>query len=104
VTDDHIDPTGRHALFEPAVHAAPDRIAPGVQAEGRAALFSLGPRRRGTAVIECDGCGARSRVGLADLGSRVLGGSVWLPLGRHNHWLRCPACGRRRWCRVGWLE
>jgi hypothetical protein len=35
---------------------------------------------------------------------RIVSGSLWLPRGRHSRWMRCPACGRRRWCHVGWTE
>ncbi len=93
----HDDPTGKAALFGPAV-------APGTPNEGKAALFSSSPRRRGTVVIECADCLARTRVSLADLAVRLGTGSVWFPLRRHQHWLRCPACGRRRWCRIGWTD
>ena len=99
-----LDPTGKRALFEAPVAAAPDRISIGVRNEGRTALFSTGPRRPGTVVIECDGCKSRTRASLADLGLRLAGGSAWFPVRRHSHWMRCPSCGQRRWCRIGWTE
>ena len=99
-----VDPTGKAALFSTGVAAAPDRIAPGVQNEGRTALFSTPPRRSGTVLIECSSCRVRTRATLADLGLRLVSGSAWLPFQRHQHWLRCPACGTRRWCRIGWTD
>lgn len=100
----HGDPTGRAALFRAEVTAAPDRVSSGPRNDGKAALFSTTPRRAGTVVVDCSGCKARSRLTVADLGLRLVLGSVWLPFQRHQHWMRCPACGHRRWCRVGWTE
>ncbi len=99
-----LDPQGRRALFETPVSAARDTIRSGTPREGKAALFSTGPRQTGTVVVECGGCQAKTRINLTDLGLRWLTGSVWLPTRRHAHWMRCPACGRRTWCRVGWQE
>ncbi|HEV2369275.1 MAG TPA: hypothetical protein VGR90_05335 [Acidimicrobiales bacterium] len=100
-----VDPSGKQALFDPGVMAAPDRLATGPRNEGKAALFSSPPRTPGTVVVECSRCQLRSRVGLVDLLTRFVTGSVWLPfLGRYQHWMRCPGCGRREWCRVGWTE
>jgi hypothetical protein len=99
-----VDPTGKQALFNAPVSAAPDRIRPGPRNEGRAALFSAPPRRAGTVVIECSRCRARSRATLVDLALRVATGSMWWPLRAHQHWLRCPNCGQRQWCRIGWNE
>ena len=104
MTGRYIDPTGKAALFGSGVAAAPDQISSGRPNEGKAALFSMSPRRPGTVVIECSGCKARTRVTLVDLGLRLASGSAWLPIQRHQHWLRCPMCARRRWCRVGWTD
>lgn len=98
------DPTGKRALFEAPVSAAPDSLAPGRAREGREALFSVGPPRVGTAVVECEACGGRIRVSLADLGVRLAMVSAWLPIRRHAHWMRCPSCEQRTWCRIGWRE
>lgn len=99
-----LDPQGRRALFETPVSAARDTIRSGAPREGKDALYSTGPRQPGTVVVSCGGCQARSRINLTDLGLRWLTGSVWLPGRRNAHWMRCPACGRRTWCRVGWQE
>lgn len=97
-----LDPQGRRALFETPVSAARDTVRSGPPAEGRHALFSTGPRRTGTVTVTCSGCQARSRINLTDLGLRLLSGSAWMPGRRHSHWMRCPSCDRRRWCRIGW--
>jgi hypothetical protein len=55
-------------------------------------------------VVDCGGCGARSRVGLLDVGARLATLSVWLPALKRGHWMSCPACGHRTWCRIGWTE
>lgn len=102
MTDRRSDPTGKRALFsEPGPQ---DRLGPGPLNEGRAALFSTSPRRPGTVVLECSDCKVRSRVSLADLATRFATGSAWWPLGRYPHWVRCPACRGRKWCRIGWGE
>jgi len=97
-----LDPTGKRALFEAPVAAAEDRIAPGELNDGKAALFSLPPRRTGTVVVQCSGCKVRSRASFADLGARLAAGSVWLPWRDHPHWMRCPSCRRRQWCQISW--
>jgi len=95
-----LDPTGKRALFEAPVAAAPDQLSSGRHAEGKEALFSTGPRRPGTVLVECSGCKARSRISLIDLGLRLVSLSVWNPLRKHSRWMQCPSCGKREWCRV----
>jgi hypothetical protein len=100
-----LDPTGKRALFEAPVSAAPDSIATGHTPDGKGALFSAGPHRTGTVLVECSSCRARSRISLADLGVRMLSLSAFLPTRRsHPYWLRCPTCDHRTWCRVGWTD
>jgi len=99
-----LDPQGRRALFETPVSAARDTIRSGPARDGRDALFSTGPRQAGTVVVTCSGCEARSRINLTDLGLRWLTGSAWIPGKKNGHWMRCPSCGRRTWCAVGWQE
>ena len=97
-----IDPEGKHALFTRGVAAAPDQLGPGNRKDGRAALFSTGPRQVGTVVIECSDCLARSRITMVNLGVRLLSNSVWLPGRARPHWMRCPACDRHTWCAIDW--
>ncbi|MCU1455438.1 MAG: hypothetical protein JWN46_3584 [Acidimicrobiales bacterium] len=99
-----LDPLGKRALFESPVGAARDTIRSGSPSEGKDALYSTGPRRNGTVVVSCAGCDARSRINLTDLGMRLATVSVWLPIRKHSHWMRCPSCGRRTWCQIGWQD
>ena len=94
------DPTGKRALFEAPLTAPPEQLRPGAAREGRDAMFSAGPAEPGTVLVDCTACRARSRVALADLGVRLLTGSLVWP-GRQKGWyLRCPSCNSRAWCSV----
>lgn len=93
------DPFGKRALF--LTPAAADPASGG--REGKEALFSVGPRRPGTVVIDCSSCGTRTRTPVVEAAVRIMVGSVWLPpVLRHNRWLPCPSCQRRTWCRIEW--
>lgn len=97
-----LDPQGRRALFETPVSVARDTIRSGLSSEGKDALYSTGPRRAGTVVVECSGCQARTRVNLTDLGLRWLTGTMWIPGRRDGHWMKCPSCHHRTWCSIAW--
>jgi len=99
-----LDPQGRRALFETPVAAARDTIRSGRSSDGKEALYSTGPRRPGTVVVTCSGCKAKSRINLTDLGLRWLTGTAWLPGRKDGHWMRCPSCNARTWCRIGWQD
>ena len=88
---------GRDALFEPVAADPHPRPA----ADGRRALFSAPPRRKGTVVVECGRCQARSPIPFPELGVKLLP-SVWVPGRAFSRLMRCPACGRPSWCRVHW--
>lgn len=103
MTDRPIDPTGRHALFSAPPTAAPDQLGSGREKSGKDALYSLGPPQVGTVVVDCHRCRVRARVGLLELGVRMLP-SLWWPPKHYNHFMRCPSCGRPSWCRIGWNE
>ena len=100
------DPHGKRALFEaPATPADPLEADPLVAEEaaaGREALYSTGPHRTGTTVIECSHCGVRTRVSLVETFVRLLAISFWAPARHYSRWLQCPNCQRRSWCRVHW--
>lgn len=100
----NLDPQGRRALFEMPVDAARDSIRSGNAKEGKDALYSTGPRQAGSVVVACSGCSARTRVSLTDVAMRLATVSLWMPGRRHGHWMRCPACERRRWCSIAWTD
>lgn len=99
-----LDPQGRRALFEMPVEAARDTIRSGEAKEGKESLYSTGPRQTGSVVVDCADCGVRTRISLTDLAMRLATISVWVPGRRRSHWMRCPACGRRTWCAIGWTD
>ena len=43
-------------------------------------------------------------VATVNLAMRLVTVSAWIPGRRHSHWMRCPACERRRWCAIGWND
>lgn len=99
-----LDPQGKRALFEMPVAAARDTIRSGEATQGKDALFSTGPRQAGSAVVDCRGCRVRTRISLTDVAMRLATMSAWVPGRRHGHWMRCPACEQRTWCRIGWTD
>lgn len=79
--------------------------------EGKAALFGshagepsddtpLHTAGDGPVLITCSECDSGTRVSYGDLSVRLLSISLWNPRREHAHWIRCPACERRNWCRV----
>lgn len=82
----------------PAVGAGPQ------DPQGRRSLFSVVEQQpsMGAVTVACSHCGQTSVV----TPQRVLPlalPSLHLPLfkRRHPSWMRCPACGRRTWVRLG---
>ena len=71
---------------------------------GRRALYSDAqqPPALGTVTITCSACEETSVVTPLGLVPLALP-SLHLPLLRRGHssWMRCPACGRRTWVRLG---
>ncbi len=71
---------------------------------GRRALYSVAEQAPalGAVTIDCSSCGQSSVVTPRALVALALP-SVHLPLVRRGHssWMRCPACRRRTWVRVG---
>jgi hypothetical protein len=75
--------------------------------EGKRALFSIdAPPERpplvATVTVTCSAC-AESTVLTPRQALRAAVPSLHLPLVKRDHpsWLRCPACGRWSWVRVG---
>ncbi len=99
------DPLGKNALFSPPPSPPADTLRPGAvePATGRHALYSAGPRRSGTVVVECSRCLNHSRMTNVELGVRIAFLSLWIPGKRFSRWIQCPECERRTWCRVHWF-
>lgn len=102
------DPLGKRALFNPPPMAPPDNhldndpLVDAKQAEGKQALYSAGPRRPGTVVVECSNCMNHSRMTTVEAIVRIAFISAWIPGKRFSRWMQCPECERRTWCRVHW--
>jgi hypothetical protein len=80
---DERDPLGRMALYsEP--EPEPEPPATGL-------------------VVECSSCLAETPVSPFALARATLPFSIHLPLvRRYSSFMRCPACGRRTWLRIGY--
>jgi hypothetical protein len=50
--------------------------------------------------VECSACAARTQIGLVDFLIYQLPVGLWLPRGRFDHRMTCPACRRRTWLSV----
>ena len=101
------DPLGKRALFSPPPtapdhHLNNDPLVGGSESEGREAVFSTGPHRAGTVVLECSSCLSRTRMSTVEAGIRILFISAWIPGKRYSRWIQCPECERRTWCRIHW--
>ncbi len=102
------DPMGKRALFEGPPAAVDDTIEDdplvgGDAPQGTAALYSAGPHRPGTVVLDCSNCGVHSRMSLVEAGVRIAFISLWIPGKRYSRWIQCPECERRTWSRIHWL-
>ncbi|MGH8971584.1 MAG: hypothetical protein ACRD0C_00060 [Acidimicrobiia bacterium] len=94
------DPLGRRALFSPP----PEATAAPPKANGKEALYSTatGSRSLTSVVVECSGCGGRTRLNLVEFAWRHLPFWLWLPWMRYSNLMVCPACDRRTWLGVSW--
>ena len=91
------DPLGRRALFWAPGVRSDERGREARETSGRRALFSQPTPRRGTLVLGCSSCGARTRVTYAEFARRHLPFWLWIPGRRYSRLLPCPACRRRTW-------
>jgi hypothetical protein len=94
------DPMGKNALFSPPPSPPAERPPTTASSAGKHALYSAGPRRAGTVVVECSRCLNHSRMTNVELAVRVAFLSLWIPGKRFSRWMQCPECERRTWCRV----
>ena len=98
------DPMGKSALFSPPPMAPTETAIDGAPSPtGKHALFSAGPRRKGTVVVECSRCLNHSRMTNVEVGVRIAFLSLWVPGRKFSRWLQCPECERRTWCRIHWF-
>lgn len=97
------DPMGKRALFSPPPGPPQEPNAGGDVPSGKDALYSAGPRRKGTVVVECSRCLNHTRMTTVELGVRIAFLSVWMPGKHYSRWMQCPECQRRTWCRVHWF-
>jgi hypothetical protein len=86
--------------------AEPLRTAADVQPdqEGRQLLFSPVEHRPafGSVTVDCSGCSVRTSVSPGQAVALAIPSiHVPLPGKRYPSWMRCPACGRRTWVRLG---
>lgn len=85
------DPEGKAALFGSSA----------AESDGEAHLGRASHSSgAGPVLITCSDCNSGSRVSYRDLAVRMLRLSLWNPQRDHAHWILCPSCGRRNWCRV----
>ncbi|HEX6920109.1 MAG TPA: hypothetical protein VF314_07760 [Actinomycetes bacterium] len=72
--------------------------------QGRRSLYSVAEQAPalGAVAVHCSHCNRRSVVTPRRLLTLALP-SVHLPVVKRDHpsWMRCPACGRRTWVRLG---
>jgi len=106
--DHPVRSTGKHALFSGADPSGPDPGYPtGPDPAGTYAAGTPGPSGSpdaggtptgsGWFVVGCSSCHTATRVGLPGLVRLAFPVGVWLPGRRYDHWMACPACGRRTW-------
>lgn len=99
------DPLGKNALFSPPPMAPEDDLVTGESRKtdtGKHALYSAGPRRKGTVVLECSRCLNHTRMTTIEAGVRIVFISAWIPGKKFSRWVQCPECERRTWCRIHW--
>ncbi len=111
------DPLGKRALFwVPAERPHDEGSGPRAKGPvGKRALFSNAPALpgvddwppaenpiadRGPFVVECSSCAAVTRVGVVDFLFFQFPVGFWLPRGRFDRRMTCPACRRRVWASV----
>jgi hypothetical protein len=112
------DPLGKRALFwVPGAQSDPGSSKRPSTARvplGKRALFSSAPApkhaeadisenplaNQGPIVVECSACQVVTRIGVLDFVIFQLPFGAWLPRGRFDRRMTCPACRRRVWASV----
>jgi len=83
-------PIGKRALFSGALP----------ESDGHAVTSGNSIDERGSFTVECARCRRISHIGVLDLLIFQFPLGVWLPRGRFDHRMTCPACRKRAWCSV----
>ncbi len=83
-------PVGKRALYSGA----------GLDADSLVVTSGNPLDGRGNFTVVCGRCRQTSHVGVLDMLIFQLPLGVWLPRGRFDHRMTCPACRRRSWCSV----
>ena len=100
MSDQGFDRLRRRSVDPPVAGERPPASDP----MGRRALYSVAeqPPALVAVAVECSRCGQTTVVTPRALVGLALP-SLHLPFlhGRHSSWLRCPACRRRTWVRLG---
>lgn len=102
------DASGKRALFETAPIEIDDSLKddPLIHhqvTDSHEALYSVGEHESGTVVVTCSRCDVRSRIPVVESIIRILAISVWVPGRTYTHWMQCPSCQTRSWCRIDWM-
>ncbi len=90
----HARPAGKHALYSEATPAGESSGATATATDSE----SLPPR--GPLMVCCSSCGSMSQVGVVEFLVLQFPFGAWLPRGRFDRWMTCPACRRRTWTSV----
>jgi hypothetical protein len=80
---------------EQAKASAPERA--------RSPLFSFPPGPLSGVTVFCSACGAKSPLSWPEFFVARLPLSIWVPFREFDHLMRCPACRRLAWVKVGFF-
>lgn len=102
------DPSGKRALFEsPPIDIdnslKDDPLVDHHIPETHEALYSVGDHESGTVVVTCSRCDVRTRIPIVESVVRIVAISLWVPGRSYAHWIQCPSCQTRSWCRIDWF-
>ena len=88
------DPTGKRALFSAQAHSRP-------KTTGKKALFSDRWSLGALITVDCSMCDRRTEVNVGEALLRFLRLGLLVPTREYPVRMRCPACGRRSWVKLG---
>ena len=96
------EPEGRGSASTVTLPVGKRALYSGARPDGDNVIASSGNplATQGAFVVECERCGQRSYVSALDLLVFQLPLGYWLPRGRFDRKMTCPACRKRTWCSV----